>query len=441
MITSYDSTLLLRAAHGVQGVQPNPEDDDLFDIAIVGAGPAGLGAGLAAATLGLRTAVIGPPAGETDARTAALFQPSIAFLENIGVWPGLGDCAAALKAIRLVDATGALLRAPEVTFRASDIGLEAFGYNVPNARLVAELERAAAGRLTRIEAAADTIAPQPDRILITTSSNARIAARLAGAADGRNSATRAAAGVTTDQSDYDQAAIVASFAHSRPHRGVSTEFHRRSGPLTLVPGLGDVSHLVWVEAPDEARRLAALSDDAFADATREVIDGLLGDVKEFTPRRTFPLIRQRASALAQNRVALIGEAAHVMAPIGAQGLNVSLRDAATLATLAAEAKRDGRDPGADAVLADYARARRLDVASRDIGIELLNRALLWSWLPPVHFTRGFGLFALSAFPALGRAAMRAGIAPPELPAIMHRRCSDRAVAIDAALDDRSGRRA
>ncbi len=140
-------------------MQPGPEGDDFFDIAIVGAGPAGLAAGLAAAALGLRTAVIGPRASESDARTAALFQPSIAFLENVGVWQRLGDCAAALRAIRLVDATGALFRAPEVTFRASDIGLEAFGYNVPNARLVAELERAAAGCLTRIEAAAETIAP------------------------------------------------------------------------------------------------------------------------------------------------------------------------------------------------------------------------------------------------------------------------------------------
>ncbi|MGQ0456340.1 MAG: FAD-dependent monooxygenase [Hyphomicrobium sp.] len=387
-----------------------------FDVAIVGAGPAGLAAGLSAAALGLDAAVIGPRADSRDGRTAALFQPSVALLKNLDAWDRLAGRVEPLDAIRLVDATGSLFRAPEVTFRASEIDLDAFGYNVPNAALTQALEAANVGRVTRIDAIAESVAIETDQIRIAAGGTT-IRARLVGAADGRASPTRAAAGIATTSWTYDQAALVTTFAHSRPHHRVSTEFHRRAGPLTVVPGPGDTSSLVWVETPGEAQWLADLHETAFAAELRTHIGGLLGTLSDVEPRRVFPLSGQTATSLAQNRVALIGEAAHVMPPIGAQGLNLSFRDAATLATLAADAKRTGGDCGSDAVLAAYAAGRARDVQSRVAGVDLLNRSLL-SELLPVHFARGLGLYALASVPALRRAAMRAGVAASELPPLM-----------------------
>ena len=388
-----------------------------FDAAIIGAGPAGLIAGLSAAALGLEVAVIGPQAGGADRRSAALMQPSISLLRNLGLWDAIEASAEPLVAIRIVDATGALLRAPEVTFHASEIDENAFGYNVPNAVLTAALEAATDRRLTRIADPATDFAIKSDRVEIATPSGT-ISASLAGAADGRNSLARAAAGISVSTWTYDQTAIVTALTHARPHGGVSTEFHRRAGPLTLVPGPGLTSNLVWVEKPDEAARISALGDAAFIAELRGVIGGLLGAIKSVTPRQTFPLAGQRAASLTANRIALIGEAAHVMAPIGAQGLNLSFRDAAAFATLAAEAKAENRDPGAADSLAAYVSARRIDVGMRSSGVDALNRSLL-SELAPVQFARGLGLYALATFPALRRAAMREGVASTRnLPALM-----------------------
>ena len=390
-----------------------------FDVAVVGAGPAGLAAGIAMAELGLVTAVIGPPADPRDGRTAALFQSSITFLERIGAWHAIEPSSARLAAIRLIDATGALFRAPEVTFRASDIGSPAFGYNVPNAVLTAALETLAAARTTRLHTARVTsIAPSESGVTLTTAEGARITCRLAAAADGRQSAGRAAAGIPVKSWAYDQAAIVCTFSHSRPHDQISTEFHRRCGPLTVVPGPGKRSNLVWVDNIAEAERLASLDDDAFSTELAQHLQGLLGSLTLETPRRMFPLSGQTAEPLAKNRIALIGEAGHVIPPIGAQGLNLSFRDAASLADIAATARQAGEDIGGPNALAAYADARRFDVTSRVWTIDLLNRSLL-SEFAPVHAARGLGLFALKTLPALRRHLMREGIAPPNaMPRLM-----------------------
>ncbi|MFN0219185.1 MAG: FAD-dependent monooxygenase [Hyphomicrobium sp.] len=410
-----------------------------YDIAVIGAGPAGLAAGLAAAALGLDAVVIGPRADASDGRSAALFQASTTLLKNLGAWEGLAGHVQPLDAIRLVDASEALFRAPEVTFHARDIDLDAFGYMVPNGALTGALEAAAQGRVARITALVESLDIQGDRVDIAGADGSQVSARLVAAADGRASPSRAAAGIATTNWSYDQAAVVTTFAHTRRHKNISTEFHRRAGPLTVAPGPGDTSSLVWVETPDEAARLAALDDAAFAFELRRHIGGLLGAVSDFAPRRVFRLSGQTASTLAQNRVALIGEAGHVIPPIGAQGLNLSLRDAATLATVAAEAKAAGGDCGADAALAAYAAQRGPDIQSRVFGVDLLNRSLLSEFLP-VHFARGFGLYALATIPVLRRAVMREGVAPTSgLPALM--REAARSSASMGALDVPAKRRA
>jgi 2-octaprenyl-6-methoxyphenol hydroxylase len=400
------------ATEFLEALMTNSEAAD-FDVAVIGAGPAGLIAGLAMAEMGFATAIIGPPADPRDGRTAALFQASVMLLKRLGAWENVAVATERLDAIRLVDATGALFRAPEVTFYAHEIGEAAFGYNVPNAVLAAALEQLAATRVRRIVTGAVTqILPAADRVTLTTADGERFACRLAAAADGRQSPSRAAAGITPKRWTYDQGAVVCTLGHSRPHNRISTEFHRRCGPLTVVPAPGNTCNLVWVDTLSEAERLAALDDTAFVVELSRHLQGLLGQLTLHSPRRMFPLSGQTAEPMAQNRIALIGEAGHVIPPIGAQGLNLSFRDAATLAEVAAAARDGGEDIGGVVAMARYATARRFDVTSRIRTVDLLNRSLL-SEYAPIHLLRGLGLFALSTLPPLRRRVMREGMAPPQ----------------------------
>ena len=383
------------------------------DVAVVGAGPAGLVTALSMAEMGLKTVLLGPAADPRDGRSAALFQGSVELLKRLGAWPALAATAEPLGAIRLVDATGSLFRAPEVTFRAGEIGQEAFGYNIAHATITAALEGIAAARVLRVvTAAVTTIDIGPDAVTLTTAEGQQVSAPLIAAADGRASPCRTAAGINVKSWSYDQAAVVCSLRHSRPHKTISTEFHRRCGPLTVVPAPGGfASNLVWVDTPAEAQRLIALSDTDFAAELARHLDGLLGTITVTAPRRMFKLSGQTAEPMARNRVALIGEAGHVMPPIGAQGLNLSFRDAATLAEITVAARNAGEDIGGAAALSRYGAARHADITSRIWTIDLLNRSLLSSFAP-VHMLRGLGLFALSTIAPMRQRIMREGIAPP-----------------------------
>jgi 2-octaprenyl-6-methoxyphenol hydroxylase len=382
-----------------------------FEVVVVGAGPSGLLAGLCCAAANLQTAIIGPRADSRDGRTAALLNGSVNLLKRLGIWEIIEAASEPLSAIRLVDATESLLRAPEVLFEASEIGLEAFGYNVPNAALTSALDAAARTRLTRFVSEGVTdFDLSGERAARVSTREGSVTAPLIVAADGRGSPTRTAAGIAVSSWSYPQSAVVTTFAHSRPHHGISTELHRHAGPLTVVPGPGNTSSLVWVETPAEAARLLALDDSHFANALEMHLDGLLGTLSAFAPRRSFPLTGQTAAVMAKNRVALVGEAAHMMPPIGAQGLNLSFRDAATLAEVAGDAKRDAQDVGGAPVLARYGRLRKADVASRVFAVDLLNRALLSS-IPGMHLARGMGLFALAANRNLRARVMREGVMP------------------------------
>ncbi len=228
-------------------------------------------------------------------------------------------------------------------------------------------------------------------------------------ADGRRSVCRQGAGIGVSTWDYPQSALVCSFAHERPHKRISTEFHRPAGPCTTVPLPGNASSLVWVEAHAEAQRLAGLDEGAFRDTLEVAAAGTSRRRSARSARaRSFRSSGLTAEAFARNRVALVGEAAHVIPPIGAQGLNLGLRDGAALADCVADALREGRDPGGAETLAAYNRARRIDVSSRIFAIDVLNRSLI-SGLLPVHLARGLGLHALRAIGPLRRAVVREGL--------------------------------
>jgi 2-octaprenyl-6-methoxyphenol hydroxylase len=386
--------------------------DMAAEVVVVGAGPAGLTAAIALATAGIETALIARQPDRPDNRTTALLAGSVAALDALGVWEGCRGHAAALRTIRLVDDTSRLLRAPEVSFSAAEIGLEAFGYNVENRHLVAALEARAdalAG-LARIDAAAETVTTGEHGVVVGLAGGRSITARLAIGADGRKSLCRAAAGIATAGFTYPQAALTLNFAHARRHNGVSTEFHTESGPFTVVPLPGDRSSLVCVVDPAEAERLAALAADALAETVERRAHSILGKVAIEPGRGVFRLAVDTAERFAANRIALVGEAAHVLPPIGAQGLNLGLRDAATIGELAVAARRDGGDVGSDAVLAQYDKLRRPDVASRTAAVDVLNRTLLTDFLP-MQAVRGLGLYLVERIGPLRRALMREGIAP------------------------------
>lgn len=389
-----------------------------FEAAVVGGGPAGLAAALALGRAGARVVLTAPPhraeGQASDNRTAALFAGSIAFLQNVGAWDLIAPASAPITAIRIIDDTGALLRAPEVTFTAAEVGLDVFGWNVPNSTLIAGLTAAAthpgSGVTLHDTHGVSGVEIAEGGVALTTREGDRFEVGLVAGADGRNSLCRQAAGIGTRTWRYPQAAIATSFRHSRPHGSVSTEFHRSAGPFTTVPLPGLASSLVWVEHPDEAQRLAALDEAAFRSAVEIRLQGLLGQLGEIAPRAVFPLSGLTAERFGANRVALVGEAGHVIPPIGAQGLNLGIRDAETLADCVADALAQGRDPGGSPVLDAYSARRRVDVTSRITTIDVLNRSLISS-LVPVHLARGMGLVALKALGPLRRFAIREGLQP------------------------------
>ncbi|MDO9411845.1 MAG: UbiH/UbiF family hydroxylase [Pseudolabrys sp.] len=388
------------------------QDRDTFDAIVVGGGPAGLTAAVALAIGGLTTALVGKRPARPDNRTTALLGGSVTALKTLGVWELCADKSAPLKTMRIVDDTGRLWRAPEVKFECGEIDLEAFGYNIANRDLIAALEKRAAGlpTLTIIDDEVTAVETGDDAVTIVLKNGAPLRAALTVGADGRHSLCREAAGITVNAHQYKQVALTVTLRHSRPHKDTSTEFHTSSGPFTLVPLPGNRSSLVWVLEPHRADEIAALNDTELATDIERASHSILGKIEVEPGRGLFPLSVATAHKFADRRIALVGEAAHVIPPIGAQGLNLGLRDAATIGELAIEAHRDGEDVGGDDVLAAYDQRRRTDVTTRGVAIDLFNRTLLTDFLP-VQGLRGLGLYMLDKIGPLRRAVMREGLAP------------------------------
>jgi 2-octaprenyl-6-methoxyphenol hydroxylase len=384
-------------------------DITTVEAVVIGGGPAGLVSAIALASASVDTLVVAPSPQE-DHRTTAFLAGSVTALDTLGVWDACRPHAAALAAIRLIDNTRRLWRAPEVHFSAAEIGLDAFGQNIENRHLMAALQqRAASLGIPRITDAAVTITPDAEGATVTTADRT-VRARLVIGADGQHSLCRAAAGIRSQRYTYPQSALTLNLGHARPHQDTATEFHTETGPFTLVPLPDRRSSLVCVLDPERAARVAALSDAELAIEIERRAHSLFGKMNVEPGRGLFALAVETARSVAQNRIALVGEAAHVVPPIGAQGLNLGLRDAATLAEIVADARRHGDDIGSPAVLARYEKQRRADVTSRRIAIDILNRSLLTDFLP-VHGARALSLFLVDRIGPLRRTLMREGVSP------------------------------
>ena len=323
----------------------SPSHETQVDIAIVGAGAVGLAAALTLATTGRSVAVIGPMHAPRDGRTVALLDGSWQLLAELGLTEALADRAAPLAVMRLVDDTGSLFRQPPVEFRASEVGLDAFGWNVENAELVETLterlrDNAAIRHMPGFIA---EIAADDAGVTLSGDALPPVRARLVIGADGRQSRVRAAAGIAARDWRYPQTALTAILAHSRDHRETSTEFHTRKGPFTLVPLPGRRSSLVWLLDPAGADAVTGLDDAAFARRVETQAHSLLGAMRLDGPRGRVPMGGLSVERFGAGRMVLIGEAAHVFPPIGAQGLNLGLRDVMALR----DALADHSDPGTD----------------------------------------------------------------------------------------------
>ncbi|WP_295805974.1 UbiH/UbiF family hydroxylase [uncultured Nitratireductor sp.] len=378
-------------------------------ILVAGTGPAGLIAALLLAHHGYPVTLAGPVPRGRDRRTVALMRPSLEAIEPLGVLGKLLPETAPLRAMRLVDATGRLVRSPTVTFHAGEIGEEYFGLNIPNARLSEELAEAAKGSplIEWHESLVGAWSCEAERVIATLDNGERLSAQLAIAADGRNSPARRAAGMSARTRTLPQSALVLNFKHTREHGFVSTEFHTRSGPCTQVPLPGMRSSLVWVLRPQDADTMNTLNDNALSLKLEEQLSSFLGRVTVEPERQIYPLSTLMPSRFGQNRIALIGEAAHVFPPISAQGLNLGIRDVEDIVAVVA-AFRD--DPGAPAAVTRYDALRRPDVLARSNSVNLLNASLL-SGLLPAQIARSAGLGIIDSIPPLRALFMREGMRP------------------------------
>ncbi|TNF23029.1 MAG: UbiH/UbiF family hydroxylase [Rhodobacteraceae bacterium] len=390
------------------------------DIIIAGGGIAGLTAAVAFGTAGFSVLCVDPAplvterdAEGADLRTTAFLQPARSFLETAGLWDRLAPHAMPLETMRIVDAGG---ETPEARlsrdFQSSDLGALPFGWNLPNWLLRREIA-ARIAEMPNVQfqtgAAATGAFTRTGEARITLSTGARLRCRLAIAADGRNSTLRRGAGIGVRVTRFGQKALAFAVTHPIPHSNVSTEIHRTGGPFTLVP-LPDhqgrpSSAVVWMERGARAAELHEMEVPAFEAAMTDRSAHLLGPLSLASRRTIWPIIAQHATALYAERLALVAEAAHVVPPIGAQGLNMSLKDLATLRDLAVAAPGD---LGSAAMLERYHRARITDIRARVAGIVALNRASMVS-ARPLRDLRAAGISALHGLSPVRRGLMHLGL--------------------------------
>lgn len=388
------------------------------DVLVAGGGVAGLMAAMSFAKLGYDVICVdpAPPVSDrsdarTDLRSTAFLMPAVDMMQDVDLWPHLAAHAAELRVMRLCDSGGVENEVREqVDFAATEIGHDRFGWNVPNWALRDTMAEHAASFPTldlRMGRAVKHMLPRTNAARITLDDGTRIEASLVIAADGRDSLIREMLDIPTRITRYGQKGIVFVARHAIPHNGVSTELHRTGGPFTLVP-LPDAdgnhrSAIVWMETGPNAADLMALDDGPFSAAATERSCGILGPLQVEGRRGCWPIISQQATALTGPRTALIAEAAHVMPPIGAQGLNTSFAD---IRALVDAAGRNGI--GSEAMLDDYATARQRDISLRERGVEMLNRAALTD-VQALRDLRRSGLRLLGNLAPVRRQAIKRGM--------------------------------
>ena len=404
------------------------------DVLIAGGGLTGLSLAIALRrALGSSFKVVladpGLDRAGADARASAIAAAARRLFETIGVWQKVAEQAQPILDMLVTDSQlDDAMRPTFLTFGGEVAPGEPFAHMIENAPLIAALlaEARDAGVDLRARAVL-AFDPHPDpplfkgredsphghpppergrnevgvssRIDVTLSNGEIIAAKLLAAADGARSAIRERAGIASFGWDYGQAGIVTTVAHECPHNGRAEEHFLPAGPFAILPLTGNRSSIVWTEESGEAARIIALPDKEFHAELEKRFGLHLGDIAVAGPRRAYPLGLSVARAFIAERIALVGDAAHVIHPIAGQGLNMGLRDVAALAEAVVDAVRLGLDPGGAAVLERYQRWRRFDTMAMGIATDGLNR-LFSNRSDALRLARDVGLGLVERLPAL-----------------------------------------
>lgn len=360
----------------------------IYDVTIIGGGVPGMALAALLAPSGLKVlladAAPPPPAlkdVKPDGRTAALMGGSIDILTAARIWAQAKDFGSPLKRMAVIDDSKFPAQADamiEQIFDAKELGREAFGWNMPltamRACLADELAKFKNVTFFTKTTLVDFLVGAND-VMVTLDDQKSFTTKLLIGCDGRDSAVRKKSNIDAKRRAYNQSAITCLISHTRPHNDTSSEFHRPGGPFTIVPMQGDVSAIVWVEKDADANAFLKLPRASLIEALQDRTRNRVGKIDLLSNPTAWPLEYLRSHTLTAPRTALAAEAAHVISPIGAQGLNLSLRDVKTLADIIIQSHELGLDIGSAAVLNKYERARKSDVVSRSFTIDLANQAV------------------------------------------------------------------
>ena len=385
------------------------KNETTSDICIIGGGLAGKTAALKLAQTGSTVTLCASKPTMVDTRTTALLMQTVTFFKEIGIWDKLYEKAFPLKIMRIVDGSNRLIRTPQTDFKSSEIDLEAFGYNLKNADILKVLEDAISElpNINQVEGKVQTVTSQGNHEHISIETNEglkTVTTNFVVGADGRNSIVRTSKSVKAREWEYPQAAIVVNFKHDKSTQFTSTEFHTETGPFTVVPHSNHEAGLVWMEKPENVENLLSLSAPDFERVLEEKMQSFLGKITLLNTPKSFPLKGLVANQFGNDNWALIGEAAHVFPPIGAQGFNLGVRDIEAVAeTLSRYTNQENRGQ-------HYNRSRNHDINTRTYGVDMLNRSLLSDFLP-VQMIRGIGLHVLGSIKPLRKYVMKMGISP------------------------------
>ena len=346
-------------------------------------------------------------ANSRDMRASAIAAAARRLFEMVGAWQAVeADAQPILDMIVTDSKLDDAVRPAFLNFGGAVEEGEPFAHMIENRHLIDAL-------VVRAKEAGVDLRPEPvarfetgaNTVAVTFKDGAILTTRLLVGADGARSAVREAAGIATHGWNYDQSAIVTTVAHERDHNGRAEEHFLPAGPFAILPLTGKRSSIVWTETKAEAERILALSDAGFHAELEKRFGLHLGDISVAGPRRAYPLGLFTARSFISDRVALIGDAAHIIHPIAGQGLNMGLRDAAALAEVIADAARLGLDPGAADVLERYQRWRRFDTMAMGVATDGLNR-LFSNSSDALRLLRDVGLGLVERMPALKRVFIR-----------------------------------